>query len=287
MRANLPAILRLSTANEGGFVNHPKDPGGATNHGITIGTLSAYLGRKASIADVRALSVQTSALIYVKNYWAPVAGDEMPAGLDYAVFDFGINSGPSRAVKELQKLLPGVAPDGIVGKKTLNAIAAQDVEPLIRKYCEARIKFCTGLKTWKTFGRGWTYRITGKDPEGKLLRKPGVVGDAIAMLNARPIRVSNTPAELVEGKARDESTKILTPTRNKLQVGAIAGASLSGLAEFAAANLPTFTNAAGMLEPYKDTAKIISYTFIALTVACAVLTLVLNIDKVREPGAHA
>jgi lysozyme family protein len=287
MRANLAAILKLSTANEGGFVNHPKDPGGATNHGITIGTLSAYLGRKASIADVRALSVQTAVLIYVKNYWAPVGGDELPAGLDYAMFDFGINSGPARAVKTLQSLLPGVAVDGQIGKKTLNAVQAADTALLIRKLCTARVAYCHGLNTWGTFGRGWTYRITGVDPKGEYKRKAGVVGDALAMMQAKPVYVVPHPVELVSGKARDESTKLLTPVRNKLQIGAIASASAGSAAQWAANNLPTFTQAAGMLEPYKDSVKVIGYGFVALTVACAVLTVALNIDKIREAGSHA
>ena len=101
--ANFERALPLVLKHEGGYVDHPNDPGGATNLGVTIGTLSSWLGRPATKAEVKALTRATVAPIYRKNYWAAIRGDELPAGLDYAVFDFAVNSGPKRAAMALQR----------------------------------------------------------------------------------------------------------------------------------------------------------------------------------------
>lgn len=286
MRANLSNILKLSTANEGGYSNHPKDPGGPTNHGITQATLSAYKGSKASIAQVKALTLAEANAIYEDNYWRPIRGDDLPSGLDYAVFDFGINSGPSRAIKELQKIV-GVAPDGVMGRKTLDAISGQEVGFLIRQYIAARMKFFQGLKTWKTFGRGWQYRTLGTDPLGKYRNKPGVLGDALAMSARQPIRLVALPLDLDLGKAREESLKILAPFGNKMQAGTIASAVLTTVASNATDLLPKWTSAAAMLEPYKDSAKIVGVLFLGITVGCAALTIMSTIQRYREQGSDA
>jgi lysozyme family protein len=101
-------VLPLVLNHEGGYVDHPKDPVGATNLGVTIGTLSGWLGRKATKAEVKALTVKDVAPIYRHNYWDKVRGKDLPAGLDYAVFDFAVNSGPFKAASSLQTIL-GVA----------------------------------------------------------------------------------------------------------------------------------------------------------------------------------
>lgn len=288
MRVNLNAILKLSTRNEGGYSNHPRDPGGPTNHGITIGTLGAYMKRKATIADVKALTLDAANLIYETNYWKPIMGDELPTGLDYAVFDFGINSGPSRAIKELQKLLPGVAVDGLMGAKTLKAISEQDTATLIKALCHARIAFCKRLGTWKDFGRGWTIRVLGTDPLGQYKRKPGVIGDSLNMFNKRKIVLQpDISTEVPAAKARDGDIKVTATTQNKLQIGGIVSAIVSALVQFATDYLPTFTELAGKLEPYKDNVKVIGTIFVAITVVCVVLALVLNLDRLRQSGTHA
>src|SRR5215208_1126468 len=95
---NFEACLQFTLQFEGGFVNDPDDPGGATNLGVTTDTLSDVLGRKATIDDVKKLTPRTVEPIYLQRYWTPVRGDELPFGLDLAVFDFGVHSGPARAV---------------------------------------------------------------------------------------------------------------------------------------------------------------------------------------------
>lgn len=118
-------VLPYVFEEEGGYVNHPADPGGHTNMGITLATLSAWMGTKASAADIRNLSQKTAADIYKKNYWDKIAGDVLPAGIDYAVFDFAINSGPARAAKALQKIA-GTSQDGLIGDQTLSALNLRD-----------------------------------------------------------------------------------------------------------------------------------------------------------------
>src|SRR5687767_1827204 len=93
---NFDASLKFVLQFEGGFVDHPKDPGGATNLGVTIHTLSAVLGRPATKAEVKALTPKTVAPIYRQRYWDKVRGDDLPLGVDLAVFDFGVHSGPKR-----------------------------------------------------------------------------------------------------------------------------------------------------------------------------------------------
>ncbi|HBQ33233.1 MAG TPA: acetylmuramidase [Ochrobactrum anthropi] len=146
-------------SEEGGYVDLKADPGGATNLGITIATLSAWEGRKVSKAEVRALTKAKATDIYRENYWNKVAGDDLPAGVDYAVFDFAINSGPARAVKMLQKVV-GADQDGVIGAKTLAAVRKMAADRIINALCDARLAWLKGLGTFATFGKGWTSRVS-------------------------------------------------------------------------------------------------------------------------------
>lgn len=158
--ANFERALPLVLKHEGGYVDHPNDPGGATNLGVTIGTLSSWLGRPATKAEVKALTRATVAPIYRKNYWAAIRGDELPAGLDYAVFDFAVNSGPKRAAMALQRAV-GVADDGVIGSITLANVANRPVDATIERIMADRMTFLRRLSTWATFGKGWTARCNG------------------------------------------------------------------------------------------------------------------------------
>ncbi|KMO34766.1 hypothetical protein VQ02_18595 [Methylobacterium variabile] len=167
----LPLVLK----HEGGYVDHPADPGGATNLGVTIGTLSTVLGRAATKAEVRALTVAKVAPIYRQRYWDAIEGDELPAGLDYAVFDWAVNSGPARAAMALQRLV-GVADDGKIGPITLKAVAGHDRQKLIGSLCDARLTFLEALSTWPTFGKGWSSRVAGvrKDALAMIAQAPAI-----------------------------------------------------------------------------------------------------------------
>lgn len=155
---NFEHCLRLTLAYEGGYVDHPADPGGATNLGIPRRTLSRYRGRPVRKAEVRALSLQEAAAIYRKYYWDAVRGDEVPAGVDAALFDHAVNSGTGAAIRTLQKALR-IEADGRFGPATLAAIEDASPRQLIRDLLARRTSFLTRLRTFRIFGRGWMRRV--------------------------------------------------------------------------------------------------------------------------------
>lgn len=157
--AALTEILR----HEGGFVNHPRDPGGMTNLGITRKTLEGWLGRSVTEAEMRALTPETVAPIYRQNYWDALRCDDLPPALALCVFDFGVNAGPKRAARMLQGLL-GVAIDGQVGPVTTAAAksvaaAKGGAAGLVKAYQDSRRTYYRGLPTFGTFGKGWLRRV--------------------------------------------------------------------------------------------------------------------------------
>ena len=184
-----PLVLK----HEGGYVDHPRDPGGATNLGVTIGTLSGWLGRPATKAEVRALTVDAVAPIYRKNYWDAVRGDDLPSGVNYCVFDFGVNSGPRRAIMALQRAL-NVADDGAIGPITLAAVRKADPEQLVSRICSDRLAFMRQLSTWPTFGRGWQRRVEGVERESIRM----VMDAAGRTVKAPPVIPRNYPPLTVE-----------------------------------------------------------------------------------------
>ncbi|MBB4041397.1 lysozyme family protein [Microvirga flocculans] len=144
--------------HEGGFVQHPRDPGGATKFGITRETLSRARGRPVSSEDVRDLTRVEAADIYRRLYWEAVRADELPPGLDLAVFDLAVHSGASRAASMLQAQL-AVETDGIIGPVTLAAASAADAPAAIRALTRSRLDFLARLPTSPIFGRGWRRRV--------------------------------------------------------------------------------------------------------------------------------
>ncbi|MDP2357153.1 MAG: glycosyl hydrolase 108 family protein [Beijerinckiaceae bacterium] len=152
------ACLAFTLKYEGGYVDHPADPGGATNLGVTRATLAKWRGRPVTKADVRALSRDEAAQIYNRYYWEPCGGPRLPAGVDALVFDWAVHSGPSRAIRALQKVL-GVTIDGSAGPALQQAIQKADVTRTIRDLCSERRKFLARLKGFAVFGRGWSRRV--------------------------------------------------------------------------------------------------------------------------------
>jgi lysozyme family protein len=155
---NFDPSLKFTLKFEGGFVNNPNDPGGATNLGVTIGTLSTVLGHQATIAEVKALTPETVGPIYRLRYWNVVKADNLPIGVDLAVFDFGVHSGPRNAVKHLQRVL-GLSDDGDVGDMTIKNAAKADSKALIKAICADRMAMLKSLKVFKSFAKGLTSRV--------------------------------------------------------------------------------------------------------------------------------
>lgn len=154
---NYDHCLEMVLHHEGGYVDHPDDPGGETNMGITKRVWEEWGGEK----DMIDLEVEDVMPIYRENYWDRVKGDHLPSGLDLCVFDFGVNAGTGRAAKLLQKLV-GATPDGAIGPNTLakvdNFIAQETLEGTITEYQHQRQHYYESLRHFETFGRGWTRR---------------------------------------------------------------------------------------------------------------------------------
>lgn len=162
---NFADSLEKVGISEGGFTLHKLDPGNytggkliGTNRGISAPVLRSWLGRMPTRTEMRALTKTKANKIYRANYYDKVRFDDMPSGVDHALVDYAINSGPSRAIKALQRSV-GVFADGIIGKKTMGAINTTRPSITIRRLMTRRLSFLQRLRSWKTFGRGWGRRV--------------------------------------------------------------------------------------------------------------------------------
>ena len=155
MKENYAAALKQVLKYEGGFVDHPKDPGGPTNKGVTQAVYDDWRKtNKLPTQSVRNISDSEVSAIYKNLYWDRISGDNLPSGVDFAVFDFAVNSGVSRAAKYLQAVV-GVTQDGQIGPATIQATKTYVAMAVTNK----RLAFMQSLSIWSTFGKGWSARI--------------------------------------------------------------------------------------------------------------------------------
>lgn len=201
------AMSRL-LASEGGYVNHPSDPGGPTNFGITIADYRRYVKPDATAADVRAMKAEEAKAIYREKYWNAMRCDELPAGVDYCVFDYAVNSGTGRAPKVVQRVL-GIAVTGRMDDTTLTAVRRRDAQAVIQAICDERLRFLQGLKTWPVFGKGWSKRV------GEVHLVALSLADKSA---ARPLHAPATPTQ---GKG-------VVPVNDAARKSSAGGAIVSG-----------------------------------------------------------
>lgn len=160
MKENFGTALNYVLKHEGLWSDNPKDPGGATMKGITLAVYRQHINPKATKEELRRITDAQVSSIYKKHYWDKVRGDDLPSGVDYAVFDFAVNSGVSRASKYLQAVVKK-RQDGIIGPETLAATRSMMAPTVINDLCDNRMNFLRGLKTFATFGKGWTTRVSG------------------------------------------------------------------------------------------------------------------------------
>ena len=156
--ANFTPELAEELLFEGGFVDDPADPGGATDFGITLATLSHWEGRQATLSELTGMSDATKAAIYRSLFWQPIQGDALPSGVDLVVFDMAVNGGPGRAARMLQGCV-GAKADGMVGPITLKAVSAVPSASLIASYSHERTLFYQTLPGFARFGDGWLSRV--------------------------------------------------------------------------------------------------------------------------------
>lgn len=236
-RETLSDALKLMFGDEGGYSDRKTDSGGPTKYGVTHRTLAAHRGvSSVSAFEVQKLTLAEASDIYRQGYWTQSGGDILPKGLDYAAFDFGVNSGPARSVKTLQRVL-GAVEDGNAGPQTLAAVKAYPggLRKLIIDFCAARMAFLRGLKGKTGFsanGRGWTIRVTGKDPNGEWRDKPGVIGHALSLASGAGVPKGVAEPLPAGGDAKAEPAKPNPWTQPEVVLPG-AGSILVGTAPFA------------------------------------------------------
>nr|DAI36115.1 MAG TPA: Lysozyme [Caudoviricetes sp.] len=216
---NFPQALRLVLADEGGVSNHPADRGGLTNKGITQATYDAWRelhGRPSR--SVRAIEHAEVDAIYREQFANKILFDKLPLGLDYALFDFAVNSGASRAVRFLQRIIK-VRADGSLGARTLAALAEADIERVITSLCEERLRFLKRLKTWKHFGKGWEKRVNR------------VEKNALAMIAGRETVAATEPDGAALGLGQQKLSA--TVADNKVAAAGFMGAAGTALEQAA------------------------------------------------------
>lgn len=291
MKTNFKKSLKPVLVWEGGYVNHPKDPGGPTNKGITQEVYNAYRRNQGKpTQSVSKISDSEVEAIYNVQYWEMVGGDDLPAGVDLAVFDYAVNSGTARAIRSLQKCV-GVAQDGQIGEVTLQRVSEVDALSLISSICNERLSFVKKLRTWSTFGKGWQRRIMGDQP-GVQDGDKGIIDIASRMAKSEPL--PPLPKAEANGKADPVDVKIeATPegaaggtgvigaggvAAAKVGVGAWIGNQMINLGEFAG-----FTK--DQIEPLVQYSSYIGYAFIGLTVLGAVGVVAVRLKNQKEGSA--
>src|SRR5665213_1799761 len=175
------ALGRL-LAHEGGYTNDAADPGGPTNFGITIADYRQYVKADATAADVKTMRVTEAEAIYRARYWDAQRCDDLPAGVDYAVFDYGVNSGIGRSGRVLRRELKLADDTSAVTDAVIAAARVADAPGLIAAICDERQRFLQSLKTWDVFGKGWARRVAE------------VKATALAMAAAAPASASAVAA---------------------------------------------------------------------------------------------
>jgi lysozyme family protein len=157
--ANFVTCLEFVLEQEGGYVDDPLDPGGATNLGITLHVLSDWRHTAVTKIDVQNLSKNEAGAIYRARYWNVVRGDDLAQGVDLMVFDAAVNLGTGRSAKILQAVV-GASQDGAIGPDTLGAARTDSSAGLVAKLADARVAFYQDLPTFSHFGKGWIARVT-------------------------------------------------------------------------------------------------------------------------------
>jgi lysozyme family protein len=265
MKGNFAKSLARVLVYEGGYSNNPKDPGGVTDKGITQGTYNAWLSKRGeSSRAVKGISDEDVASIYKTEYWDRIHGDELPSGVDFCMFDAAVNSGVGGSTTWAQNVV-NVNPDGSMGNTTLEAIQADDAEDFIRAFCSRRLGTLKRLRTWPTFGKGWSARIAN-------VQKTALAMAASADDQAPdPVLVSTAGGN---SKARMSDVPISKTSAIATHAATVGGA-------VATATAATTQSLGGI----SDTFAWIKYVLGGLTIVGAVSGLVVLISKSANDAA--
>ena len=166
MKDNFQECLEHILQSEGGYVNHPSDPGGMTNLGVTKRVWEEWTGKPATEQEMRSLTHEQVAPLYKKRYWDAIKGDDLPSGVDLCVFDCAVNAGVYRAARFLQHALR-VTEDGVIGPATVKAAKELPPRAIIADFCAQRELHYKSLQTFPTFGKGWMARLDRVEDEAR------------------------------------------------------------------------------------------------------------------------
>jgi lysozyme family protein len=165
MADGFDACLAFTLREEGGYVDNPADPGGATNMGITLATYRQWSDDpELGSAQVQDMTARTARAIYRSLYWNPLRADALPIGVDLSVFDMGVNAGIWRSARLLQRALgfTGEEVDGSIGPETLDAAAKCDPRTLVTDLAERQAAYYRSLTDFPAFGAGWLNRTEAR-----------------------------------------------------------------------------------------------------------------------------
>ncbi|MBN9444399.1 glycoside hydrolase family 108 protein [Bosea sp. (in: a-proteobacteria)] len=251
---NYARALSRVLVHEGGYSNHPEDPGGATMKGVTQRVYDAYRDRRGlKRQSVRMIDESELQEIYRRQFWNVVKGDKLPAGFDYIVMDGAVHSGPSQSVKWLQRALGTVKVDGVIGEATLAAVEEHpDHDQLIAATLSRRLAFLKALKTWKTFKGGWSSRVEQVQDIGQAWATGSVGPQPVFFLGG------NVKATIDQAKP--------LPAKGPADATAGAGGGSVGLAA-------VLDQVREQLDPLAAGSEIIGHVVAALVITGAVLTI--------------
>lgn len=280
MKSNWKRVSDLSFGHEGGFTANPKDRGNWTTGVIGQGQLK---GTKFGISamsypklDIKNLTRDQALLIYKRDFWDKIGGDSLPVGVDYSTFDYALNSGVGRAVKDLQRALQLEQVDGIVGVKTLQAmqyLSQKQFEAIIVELNNRRLTYMRGLKTWGEFGKGWKTRVDR------------VKAISLSMATSRPTGEMPALPSTGTAKARAEDTKVLSSTEAKTTAGTViapgGGVTIIEGVETAAEHIDIIR---AQVEPFSYYLEWAQYACVGLMIVGGVLTIYLAIKRKRKGG---
>lgn len=190
--SNYDACEAFVLASEGGYTNDPNDPGGPTNWGITIYDARLYWKKNATANDVKIMPKSVAQQIYRAKYWNALNCDALPMGLDYTVFDYGVNSGVVRAGKVLRQRVLGPTIDWHVTSDVISGLVKCNILKLVSDINNERLAFLQGLRSWQHFGRGWGARVARVRAESLRMAAP-------------PLAMAFTSDAAVMGKAYEET----------------------------------------------------------------------------------
>lgn len=251
--SNFDACYKRIRVYEGGNVDLKADPGGRTSRGIIQRVYDGYRNRIGQPPrDVYLATDAEVKAIYRQQYWNAIKGDDLPDGVDLIVFDGAVNSGPGQSTKWLQAAL-GVTVDGALGQASLGALQSVDPIEVIRSVAQRRMAFLHHLKTFATFGRGWTSRVSD------------VTKAAEAM--AAGAKATKMPKASTAFTEKASVADIKTPPVSAETSTGMTGAGLS----LETAN-ETVRGAAEHVQAVADVSNVLRYVFIGLTLLGLALT---------------